>query len=109
MQAKEYIASNQFLNATESLVAYYDATVMRSSREAAILTSERFIYYRDGETIALKLRDIKIIGHHIDKFNGDAIKIWVDSKNNFEFWIPEFRNAKSFHKQIMQAWKKAKK
>ena len=66
--ALDYIAEQDLLNETENIIAYYDVTLSLNSSEAAILTTERLIYHKDGRTTAIGLQDIEDIQHRYDVF-----------------------------------------
>ena len=73
--AVRYLEEHQVLNPSESLIAYYDITMMLDGTEAAILTTERVIYHKDGKSTAIALRDITSIRHSKEPLIGDVIEV----------------------------------
>jgi len=63
--ALEYIEEHNLLNDTEALIAYYDATGQMDGSEAAILTTERVMYHKDGRTVSIDLKDIDDVQHRL--------------------------------------------
>ena len=61
--ALEYLETHDLLNRTESLVAYYDATISLNGTEAAILTTERIGYHNHGRTQWIGLTEISDVTH----------------------------------------------
>jgi hypothetical protein len=73
--ASEYLSEHEILNSSEDLLAYYDVTVRLNGTEAAILTSERIMYHRNGATNAIELKEVTEIRHRKESIIGDIIEI----------------------------------
>jgi hypothetical protein len=73
--ALEYLAKHKILNQAERIVAYYDETISMDGTEAAILTTERLIYHKDGRNTAMPLSEILDVRHHYETLNGDIIEV----------------------------------
>lgn len=103
--ALEYIEKNNLLNDTEYLVAYYDATIRLTGKEAAILTTERIMYHKDGHTTAINLKDIDDIHHRYEKLMGDIIEVKSKSGARLKIEIAPLNQGESFYNALMDAWR----
>src|SRR5262249_16648428 len=73
--ALEYIDRHKLLDPGEQIVAYYDVTIALDGTEAAILTTERVLYHKEGRTTAIDLADIDNLDHRNEGLVGDVIEI----------------------------------
>jgi len=103
--ALEYIEQHNLLNDTESLIAYYDVTVSLDGSEAAILTTERVIYHKDGRTVSIDLKDVDDVQHRYDNISGDIIEVRSKSGMRLKIEIAPWNNGESFYNALMDAWK----
>lgn len=69
--ALDYIAEHNLVEPDETILAYYDATLLMDGSEAAILTDKRLIYHYQGATTSMLVRDIVDIQHRQDSLAGD--------------------------------------
>ena len=105
--ALEYIEKHNLLNDTESLVAYYDVTLSGDSSEAAILTTQRVMYHKDGRTTSIDLKDIDDVQHRYDNLSGDIIEVRSKSGMRLKIEIAPWNNGESFYNALMDVWKMA--
>jgi len=103
--AIEYIETNKLLNDTESLIAYYDATLSLNGSESAILTTERILYHKDGHTTSINLKDIEDVHHRYEKFLGDIVEIKSKYGARIKIEIAPLNQGESFHNALRDAWK----
>lgn len=73
--AAEYVRQHGLLAPGEQIVAYYDATLDLDATEAAILTDQRLLYHRTGNTTAILLADIADVYVTDDPLLGDLIDV----------------------------------
>ena len=106
--ATKYLEENSILNGSESLLAYYDVTLSMDGSEAAILTDERVIYHKNGNTTAIELKDIAdirdrdegMIGHVIDIENRVGAPMTIE--------IAPWNGGPTFVSALRGAWEKTK-
>ncbi|MDQ7824032.1 MAG: hypothetical protein RDV48_14625 [Candidatus Eremiobacteraeota bacterium] len=103
--AIDYLESHKVLNGTEKLVAYYDETTKMDGSEAAILTTERVLYHKQGATTALAIKDIRNVEHRKETLTGDIIEVTADSGERLKIEIAPFNGGESFFKALMDLWK----
>ena len=94
---REYIKKNKILNQTETILAYYDVTLLSDNSESAILTNERVIYHRPNKNYSFLYKDIKDVDHKtqmlvgdiiiIENFSGEHIKIEIAPLNDGELFL----------------------
>ena len=101
--AEDYLDKHQVLNSSESLIAYFDATLSLDGTEAAILTTERVIYYRNGKSTVIPLSDISEIRHRSDPLVGDIIEIDSRSGLPMKIEIPLFNQGETFLNALRNA------
>ncbi|MFQ4137741.1 hypothetical protein PGN35_015600 [Nodosilinea sp. PGN35] len=77
--AKEYLETNRLLEADETVIAYYDATIALKGTEAAILTDRRVLYHRPGGNSSILLQQVARIEHEEQPVTGDVIRIFAES------------------------------
>jgi len=106
--ADEYLAENDILNNSESLIAYYDVTIMLDGTEAAILTDERVIYHKNGRSTSIPLEDIVDIRHRQDPLIGDIIEIDSRSGLPMKIEISLFNRGETFLNALSNAWDNAR-
>ena len=106
--AAQYLEEHAILNSSESLIAYYDATVSLDGTEAAILTTERVIYHKNGQSTAILLTDIIDIRHRKESLVGDVIEIDSRSGVPMQIVIAFFNNGETFLNALRNAWEQSK-
>ncbi len=105
--AIQYLDEHQLLNPTETLIAYYDVTLSLDGTEAAILTTERVIYHKNGRSTSIQLSDITEIRHRDEGLIGDVIEI--DSQNGvpMKFEISPFNQGETFLNALQTAYERS--
>jgi hypothetical protein len=98
--AIKYIEEKNLLDASERVVAYYDASTSLNGSEAAILTNSRILYHHQGRNHEIKLVDVKDISHESDGLGGDRIVIYSNSGDSMVIEIYIFNNGKLFLKAL---------
>lgn len=101
--AIEYLDNNGMLEAGESVVVYYDATIGLDGTEAAYVTDQRVCYHKASRNSCIDLHDIQsveatdggAIGDIIDvtSVNGDRLRIEVAPLNGGDLFIAELERA----------------
>ncbi|AOT72515.1 PH domain-containing protein [Geosporobacter ferrireducens] len=99
--ALEYIEKHDILNGTEEIIAYYDATFTLDGTEAAILTDERVIYHKNGQSTAIALKDVVDVKHRFDKTNGDIIEIVSNNGKIMKIEIDPSDSGESFYNALI--------
>ncbi len=112
----EHLRTQNILEPSEELIAYYDNTLYDDGTEASIVTTRRIIYYCDNEicradnrfgdrnlrrTTAIALSDITDIQHRIgttinDGFPGDIIEIQSAQGEQLTILIDMWHDGPSF-------------
>lgn len=105
--ALKYIKEHKLLNNTESLIAYYDATMSMNGSEAAILTTEHVMYHKGGTTTSIALKDIADVQHRRESLVGDIIEVKSKSGMRLKIEIAPLNQGESFYNALMDAWKTA--
>lgn len=103
--ALEYIEKHNLLNHTEKLIAYYDETISMNGSEAAILTTERIIYHKDGRTTSIDLRDAVDVQHRYQSLIGDIIEVRSKLGERIKIEIPPLNDGESFYNALMDVWR----
>ena len=103
--ALDYLESHKMLNGTEKLIAYYDATMKMNGTEAAILTTERVLYHKNGMTTSIPLRDIVDVKHSRDTFVGDTIVVIDKQGMRMKIEIAPLNDGELFYNALMDSWK----
>ncbi len=106
--AQEYLDEHKILEESEELLAYYDMTISLNGREAAILTTTRVIYHKNGQNSAINLADIEDIQHRKETLIGDIFEISATSGKTMKIEIAPLNQGETFKNVLMAAWKKAK-
>lgn len=106
--ALEYIRSHDLLMPSEELVAYYDATLKMDGTEAALLTTQRVLYHKDGRTDAIDLCAIEDVEHHTEALTGDYIEIQATDGRSMMIEIAALNGGGTFHSALMKGWRRAK-
>lgn len=104
-----YIKDNKILDESEELLAYYDTTVSLNGKEAAILSSKRIIYHKDGNNDFINLSDIEDIRHRKEALTGDVIEIFSTSGKTIKIEIAPLNQGQTFLNVLMNAWEKSRK
>ena len=101
--ALKYLAKHKILNDSEQLLAYYDETTAMNGTEAAILTTERVMYHKDGRTTAVRLSDITDVQHHYETLNGDIIEVVSKNGGRMTSGIPPLNDGELFLRALNEA------
>lgn len=104
--ATEYLKEHKVLNDSEELIAYYDVTISMDGTEAAILTTERVIYHKNGTSTSIPLTEITDIRHRQDSLIGDIIEIDSQSGMPMKIEISLFNQGETFLNLLVNAWEK---
>ncbi|MEE9399925.1 MAG: PH domain-containing protein [Dehalococcoidales bacterium] len=102
--ALEYIEEHDLLNDTEALIAYYDVTGQMDGSEAAILTTERVMYHKDGRTVSIDLKDIDDVSVDDDILVSHIIKVRSKSEVRIKIVIASGNQGELFYNALMDAW-----
>ena len=102
--ALELIEEHNLLQESEEIIAYYDATVSLNGSEAAILTTKRVMYYKDGRTTSIELADIKDVEHRYESISGDIIEVISNSGQRLRIEVAPFNQGESFYNALIDAW-----
>lgn len=108
LYAQEYLAEHGVLEDAEELLAYYDVTISLDGSEAAILTTTRVIYHKNGTNTIVELVDIEDIRHREESFIGDVLEVSAISGRTIKIEIAPFNQGATFKNVLMAAWDKAK-
>ena len=103
--ALEYIEEHDILNDTESIIAYYDVTISLDGSEAAILTTERVMYYKKGRTTSIDLKDIDDVKHRYETLIGDILEISSTAGTIIKIEIAPLNLGESFNNALMDTLK----
>jgi len=103
-----YIAEHNLLAPGEELVAYYDATTAMDGTEAAILSTDRVIYHKLGNTMAIPIREIEEVRHSYETLSGDIIEIQARSGQVMRIEIAPFNLGETFNSVLETAVERAK-
>jgi hypothetical protein len=106
--ALDYIRDHQILIHGEVLIAYYDDTIQMDGTEAAILTTKRIIYHKDGRNNAIDLSSIQDIHHKKVPLAGDIIEVYASSGHSMKIEIAPLNGGETYRSALMRAWKNAK-
>ncbi len=106
--ALDYLAEHQLLDSEEDLVAYYDATLTLDGTEAAILTTQRVVYHKAGQTTSIPIQEIEDIQHRYESLGGDVIEIHARSGLPMKIAIAPLNSGESFVNALMRAWERTR-
>jgi hypothetical protein len=106
--ALEYLDEHRILEPGEELLAYFDATIRMDGSEAAILTSERVIYHKARNTIAIRLEDVRDVQHRYEGFIGDVFEVYSGSGRTMKIEIPPLNQGETFKNVLMTAWQRVR-
>ena len=106
--ALQYLSDHKILTSSEDLVVYYDVTLKMDGTEAAILTTKRVIYHKDGRNDAIELTAIKDVQHRKESFAGDIIEIHDSSGKTMKIQIPPMSQGETFRSALIRAWENTK-
>jgi len=94
---RNYIKKNKILNENETILAYYDVTILSDNSESAILTNERAIYHKSNRNYSFLYKDIKNVDHQtkvligdiitIENFSGELMKIEIAPLNDGDLFL----------------------
>ena len=104
--ALDYLDANQVLEPDEALIAYYDVTVSLDGSEAAILTTERVVYHKDGRSTSIPLNEIEDIQHRYESWIGDIIEVRSTSGVTIKIEIAPLNQGETFYNVLLNAWEK---
>ena len=99
--ALEYMEEHGLLNEGEEIVAYYDVTMSMDSTEAAILTTERVIYHKNGRTTSIDLDDVVDVQHRYESITGDVIEVRSKSGTQIKIEIAPLNMGESFYNALI--------
>jgi len=106
--ALDYIDEHGLLRPGEIILAYYDATVAMDGTEAAILTNDRVIYHKQGNTTEILIGDIEDIRHRNETLMGDIFEIQAFSGQVMKIEIAPLNMGETFKNVLMNIWEKQK-
>ena len=107
--ALESLNEHKILEGSEELLAYYDVTMSLDGSEAAILTTMRVIYHKNGQNSAINLADIEDIRYRKETITGEIFEISANSGQTMKIVIAPFNQGETFKNILMTAWKKLRK
>lgn len=107
--ALEYLDEHGILEDSEELLAYYDVTFSLDGSEAAIVTTTRVIYHRNGLNSAINLADIEDIRYRRETLIGDIFEISTTSGYTMKIEIAPFNQGETFKNVLMASWENASK
>ena len=106
--ALEYLDKHKILEDSEELLAYYDETISLDGSEAAILTTKRVIYHKNGKNIDMNLADIEDIRHRKETLIGDVFEISTSSGKTIRIEIAPLNQGETFKNVLTKAWNSSK-
>ena len=107
--AWEYVEKHHILQPGEDLVAYYDVTFFMDGSEAAIVTTQRVIYHKDGRSFAVLLGEIEDITVEDEGWPTDhTITIRSRMTAPMVIRIASMDGGEVFSSAIHSLWEKAK-
>jgi hypothetical protein len=104
--ALDYLEANNILEPNEALIAYYDVTISMDGTEAAILSTERVIYHKEGRSTAIRLNEIEDIQHRYESFTGDVIEVTSSSGVIIKIEIAPLNQGETFNNVLLNAWER---
>lgn len=104
--ALDYIAEHGLLSPGEELLAYYDVTFAMDGTEAAIVTTDRVIYHKQGKTSAIRFEDIEDVRHRYETLIGDVLEVQAFSGQIMKIEIAALNQGETFRNVLMSTWKK---
>ncbi len=104
--ALKLLAREKILQDSEKLICYFDETISMNGSEAAILTNQRVIYYKEGRTTAIALNEIGEVQHHQETLIGDVIEIVARNGERMKIEIAPFNGGDQFLKALEEARRK---
>jgi hypothetical protein len=105
--ALDYLGRNNILNASEKLIAYYDATLRMNGTEAAILTTERVLYHRGGSTHGISLGSIEDVQHSRQSMIGDVIEVYAVGGDSMTIQVLPWDGGETFLRALVRGWHEA--
>ncbi len=102
--ALQYLEEYSILDPSENLIAYYDVTISLDGTEAAILTTKRVIYHKDGYTDSIDLKDITDIKHRKETMIGDIFEIYSITGKSFKIEIAPMNQGETFKNVLFKSW-----
>ncbi len=106
--ALDYLSEHSLLEPGEEVLAYYDATLSMDGTEAAILTNDRVMYHKNGNTTSIALQDIEDVRHRKEPLIGDVIEIQAASGQLMQIEIAPLNKGETFKNVLMNVWRKRK-
>lgn len=106
--ALDYIAEHDLLRPGEEVLAYYDVTLGMDGTEAAILTPDRVIYHKNGNTTSIPIQEIEEIHRRYETLVGDVIEIRSSSGSAMKIEIAPFNQGETFKNVLMSTWQRTK-
>jgi hypothetical protein len=106
--AVKYIKDNKILEPSEELLAYYDETISLDGTEAALITTKRVIYHKNGNNESINIDDIEDIQHRKEALSGDIFEIYSTSGKVIKIEIAPLNQGETFKNILMKTREKAK-
>jgi hypothetical protein len=106
--ALDYIKSHNILQPGEELLAYYDETMAMDGSEAAIVTTQRVIYCKEGRVTSLALNVIDRIDYKKEDVIGNLILCHAASGQTISIVIGPGQGLDKFKTALTEAWNNAK-
>lgn len=106
--ALDYIAEHGLLEPDEEVLAYYDVTLAMDGTEAAIVTGDRVLYHKLGNTTSIPIREIEDIQHRYETLTGDIIEIQSDSGQMMKIEIAPLNAGETFKNVLMNRWQRVR-
>lgn len=107
--ALKHLESRKLLNPGEEVLAYYDATLAMDGSEAAILTTDRILYFKEDRTTSFRLADVQDVRHRYETLTGDILEVEDVSGKLIKIEIPPLNQGESFKNALLSASSRAKK
>jgi hypothetical protein len=76
--------------------------------EAAILTTKRVIYHKNGQNEAIDLAAIEDVQHRKETLIGDIIEIHATGGRSMKIEIAPLNQGETFRSALLRAWQSAK-
>lgn len=105
--ALEYIEQHGLIGPKEQILAYYDVTISMDGTEAALLTSRRLIYHKNGADTSIALDEITDVRHRKEGLIGDILEIDSSTGQTMKIEIAPLNQGETFKNVLMRAWESA--
>lgn len=101
--ARKNLESLHVLIPEEELIAYYDPSISLDGAEAAILTTKRIIYHKDGENEVIDLASIEDVNLKNGTLSEDVIEIHASSGKTMRIEIAALNQGDAFISALKRA------